>query len=98
MNTFLAHIPPDFPIEWDGYCNMPVYRLTLINGDQFYPVNFHGNLAAWRKRMSDSAHILWHEDRTVPARQIRPVGRAKDQSLILGIASLFAKDPYPPDW
>ena len=66
MDLFLDHEPSDFPKEGSGG-NMPGYRVTLPNGDRFYPIAFFGDLVAWRKRLRESADLhgteLAHFDR-----------------------------------
>ena len=55
INEFFEYIPPDFPQDQVGRCNMPAFRLTLPDGAQFYPVQYNGDFLAWRKRLDDSA-------------------------------------------
>lgn len=55
IKRFMNYVPSDFPEDQIGRFNQPSYRLTLANGDQFYPINYNGNFAAWRKRLDDNA-------------------------------------------
>ncbi len=57
IDAFLDYIPKDFPKEHVLKCYMPSYRVTLPTGDQFYPIVFHGDLNAWRKRLEESAYV-----------------------------------------
>jgi hypothetical protein len=55
MDLFLDYVPSDFPVEDRYRCNMPGFRVTVPNGDRYYPFAFHGNLEQWRKRLKESA-------------------------------------------
>jgi hypothetical protein len=55
LNEFLAYIPDGFPEEQADRWIIEGYRLTSGNGEQFYPIDYNGNLVAWRKRMLDNA-------------------------------------------
>lgn len=55
INEFFAYTLPDFSNHRAGGCILPGYRLTCPDGSQFYPVEYNGDLPAWRKRLTDSA-------------------------------------------
>ncbi len=55
INDFFSYIPPDFPEDQAERCLLPAYRLTCPGGDHFYPVEYRGDLSAWRKRLIDNA-------------------------------------------
>ncbi len=57
INEFLKHVPTDFPRDQVGRCNLPAFRLTLPDGAQFYPIEFNGDLPAWRKRLDETAKV-----------------------------------------
>lgn len=55
INDFLAYMPSDFPEDQADRCRLPAYRLTPPGGDHFYPVEYNGDLPAWRKRLLHNA-------------------------------------------
>ena len=98
MDQFLNHRPSSFPIEQVGMCNMPGCRMTLADGGKFYPVNYHGDIAEWRKLFSDSA--VFHGTVTARFRNGKFVlsdGRKINLGDIV-VSSLRSVDTYPRDW
>lgn len=55
INDFMAYLPPDFPRDQAERCLLPGCRLTSPDGSKFYPVEYIGDFASWRKRMMDNA-------------------------------------------
>lgn len=98
MNRFLEHIPADAPSDLTAHCNMPGERLTIPDGSKFYPINYHYDLAAWRRQISESAKL--HNTKT---------GRFENGKFVLSdgqtinfsdlvITGLTGQVPYPADW
>ena len=98
MNKFLDYSPEGFPKNQFDQCNMPVYRLALDDGRKFYPIQYHGDLVAWRQYMRESAKL--HGALTASFQNGKFVlsdGR-RINLLDIVINSLRVSEPYPPDW
>ena len=52
---FMDYVPPDCPSNQIGGYHGEALRLTSPDGEHFYPIYYHGNLSAWRKRLDDTA-------------------------------------------
>ena len=97
INGFLAYVPSDFPRDQIGRCNLPGYRLTSPDGAQFYPIEFNGDLPAWRKRLNESAKAHGTQ-----------IGHFENGKFVLfdgqriELADMTVKrvgqEPYPPDF
>ena len=53
--TFLETLPDNFPISEKYKINMPGIKITLPDGRQFYPLQYHGNLEARRNMIRYSS-------------------------------------------
>ena len=54
MDTFLEHIEPKF-LPRGLPCNMPGFRVTVPNGDRYYPIMFHDDLEKWVRVLDEAA-------------------------------------------
>ena len=98
MNEFLDHIPSGLPSDLTEYGHMPVFRLTLPNGDKFYPIRYHNNIAGWRQQLAESAKLHGTlTGRFVNGKFLLSDGQTFNFSD-LAVASVIMWDPYPPDW
>lgn len=55
INEFMSYAQIDLPEEQMDRWILPAYRLTCANGDQFYPIEYSGDITAWQGRMVSSA-------------------------------------------
>ena len=98
MNEFLDHIPSGLPSDLTEYGHMPVFRLTLPNGDKFYPICYHNDLAGWRQQLAESAKLHGTlTGRFVNGKFLLSDGQTFNFSD-LAVASVIMGDPYPSDW
>ena len=98
MNEFLKYIPAGFPEDLTDHCFMPNYRLTLANGNKFYPICYNNDLAGWRRQLVESAKL--HHTMTglfENGKFLLSDGQRINFSD-LSVASLEGREPYPPDW
>ena len=51
---FADRVKPDDPSDQIGGYHGEALRLTSPDGEHFYPIYYHGNLPAWRKRLDET--------------------------------------------
>lgn len=97
IDKFLDYMPSDFPEGQADRCVLPAYRLTSPDGNRFYPIDYNGDLPAWRKRLLDNAD---HFDTTIGyfdhGRFVISDGQ-EIEFADLGVAS-YADEGVPPDF
>ena len=81
MNDFLEYVPPGLPEDLTDYCYMPNYRLTLVNGEKFYPICYHNDFVGWRRQIIESAKLHRTMTGLFRERKVCALGWAKNQLL-----------------
>ena len=98
MDEFLSYVPPGLTKEFLDYCNRPRYRVTMANGDRFYPVEYHNDLAAWRRQVSESAKLRGTITGRFEHGKFVLSNGQKINFSDLTVARLFDYESYPSDW
>lgn len=98
MNEFLEYIPSGFPKNLTNYCYMPNYRLTLTNGDKFYPICCRNDLAGWRIQIVESAKLHCTTTGQFESGKFVLSNGQRINFSDLTVASLAGREPYPSDW
>ena len=97
MDVFLDCMPTDFPLDQANHFNMPSYRLTSATREKFYPVEYNGEISAWRRRLQHCAEI--HNTSIGSFDYGKPAisdGRELDLGDIL--IEWVRPEPDPSDW
>ncbi len=97
MDRFWGYVPDGFPQERVDRCRMPAVRVTIPDGDRYYPFVFRYDLDQWRSRLlgaADLHHTLIGEfDR---GEFVLSSGQ-KFSFAALELDRLKSRD-YPEDW
>ena len=98
MNKFLEYVPPGLPEDFTDHCYMPNYRLTLANGDKFYPICYHNDFVGWRRQLAESAKLHGTMTGLFESGKFVLSNGQRINFSDISVASLEGREPYPADW